>query len=80
MKDNFTNNITDNSTVNFIDNSKYNFKDLLNSIDPIIYLIIFGSLLLIIILILLKIYYINGKKCNFSPNLEGKIVIITGSN
>lgn len=36
--------------------------------------------LIIFLLILIKFFIINGKKCKFSPNLEGKICVITGAN
>lgn len=44
-----------------------------------ILIIVLPIVFVIILLMLLKICYINGKSCKFSPNLTGKIAIITGS-
>lgn len=32
----------------------------------------------LVLLILLKIFVINGRSCNFTPNLSGKVAIVTG--
>lgn len=46
-----------------------------------IYIIIIVSIVVLIgVLIWLKISIINGRKCQFSPNLDGKVAIITGGN
>lgn len=35
---------------------------------------------IILALYLIKHFYIAGKRCTFSPNLDGKVCIITGAN
>lgn len=47
--------------------------------DYLILIIVLPIVFVLSLLILFKIFVINGRRCSFNPNLIGKVAIVTGN-